>query len=102
MMELSNHNAHLAATYPDVWQIWLSVADKVSTLLADSDVTEKDALDVLGICSTNNANLNLGSKRSTGDVSTPMGRGTGLYLTYARMNHSCYCNTRAVKYDDFR
>ena len=97
MNELSHHNAQLAANHPDVWQIWQTVAKSVSVLL--NDVTEEEVLDVLGICSTNNANLNLGDKNGP---STPMGRGTGLYLTYARMNHSCYCNTRAVKYDDFR
>ncbi len=37
----------------------------------------------------NNVNLSLKS-----------GRGTGLYLSFARINHSCICNTRALKFLD--
>ncbi len=46
---------------------------------------------VFGILDVNNVNLSLSS-----------GRGAGLYLTFARINHSCICNTRALKFKDHR
>ncbi len=26
----------------------------------------------------------------------------GLYVTYARLNHSCICNTKSIKFHDHR
>ena len=43
--------------------------------------------------STNNANFSMGDG---------FGKGAGLYPTYARVNHGCWCNTKTLKYKDNR
>ena len=47
----------------------------------------------IGILSTNNANFCMGDD---------FGKGAGLYPTYARVNHGCWCNTKTLKYKDNR
>ena len=47
---------------------------------------------VAGLHAVNNANLNLNNG----------GKGSGLYPNFARINHSCVCNTKTIKYRDNR
>lgn len=44
-------------------------------------------LRVMGILATNSANL---------DMDDGYGKGSALYPTYAKVNHSCFCKTKTL------
>ena len=69
---------------------------KVSEFLIKTlklEFSEEEIHRAIGLLSTNNANLSMGDG---------FGKGAGLYPTYSRINHSCLCNTRTLKYKDNR
>ena len=97
LQELRDHNAERRAFDEDGWNDHEEV---VSKFLVDqlglgltSGVNEEDVHRAIGILSTNNANFSMGEG---------CGKGAGLYPTYARVNHGCWCNTKTLKYKDNR
>lgn len=89
IMQLMDHNDQRKQDDNSTWQLWLTeVVPKLEEHFPDTDI--RDALRILGIGITNSANLNLRNG----------GRGTGLYPTFARINHRCICNTKSIKHSD--
>jgi len=99
LQELRDHNMERRAFDE---QGWLDHEEEVSAFLTQSLklthangalVTAEEVHRTIGILSTNNANFCMGDD---------FGKGAGLYPTYARVNHGCWCNTKTLKYKDNR
>ena len=93
LQELRDHNVERRAFDEDGWQDHEEVVSKFLVDQLGLSVTEDDVHRAIGILSTNNANFSMGEG---------CGKGAGLYPTYARVNHGCWCNTKTLKYKDNR
>ena len=93
MQELRDHNAERKAFDETEWEKHELVVSKFITETLGLQVPEAEVHRAVGLLSTNNANFSMGEGH---------GKGAGLYVTYSRVNHGCWCNTKTLKYKDNR
>ena len=93
IQELRDHNPERKAFDEEAWEEHEVPVSKFMIETLKLGVTEEEIFRVIGLLSTNNANFSLGEG---------FGKGAGLYVTYSRVNHGCWCNTKTLKYKDNR
>lgn len=97
LMQLSDHNKIRSERNPDLSEfnrayiVDFLMENKILSPLRPQQHDRREVEHVAGLMVVNNVNLNLKE-----------GRGTGLYLTFARINHSCSTNTKSIKFQDHR
>ncbi|XP_040570990.1 SET domain-containing protein SmydA-8 [Lepeophtheirus salmonis] len=95
MKDMLDHNSDIQEYTPEKWTSYEeTVVKKIQSLTkgnADTDTLTR----LIGVIDTNGADLNLPHDGKHG-------KGTGLYLIYSNLNHSCVCNTKTINFQDRR
>ena len=89
LFTLRDHNVERRRADPDLWR---EHEDRVAHFLVNVCKMAPNvemAHRIMGILATNSANLDFAS-------SDGYGKGAGIYPNFAKVNHSCYANTKNV------
>ena len=89
ILTLRDHNSERRALNPDLWSKHEKPVASFVVNICKMAPNEDIVIKIMGILATNSAHLDL-------EQDEGYGQGCSLYVTFAKVNHSCYGKTKNV------